>query len=60
LPCDSSKSWLWASTSVLTRPWPSLTRDSYIWGLSAKSCYCMQWCHVWKLIMGWIPGYGSL
>jgi hypothetical protein len=37
-PCDPSNSWLWASTSVFARPWRSLTRDSYIWVLSAKSC----------------------
>ena len=31
-------SWLWASTSVFARPRHSLTRDSYIWVLSIKSC----------------------
>ena len=35
---------LWASTSVFARPWHSLTTDSYIRVLSAKSCYFMQWC----------------
>jgi hypothetical protein len=35
---DPSNSWLWASTYVFARPWHSLTRDSYIWVLSAKSC----------------------
>ena len=29
---------------MFVRPWHSLTRESYIRGLSAKSCYCMQWC----------------
>ncbi len=28
----------------LLGPWHSLTRDSYIRVLSAKSCWCMQWC----------------
>jgi hypothetical protein len=37
-PCDPSNSWLWSSTSVFARPRHSLTRDSYIWVLSAKSC----------------------
>jgi hypothetical protein len=37
-PCDPSNSWLWASTYVFARPQHSLTRDSYIWVLSAKSC----------------------
>jgi hypothetical protein len=34
----SINSWLWASTSVFARSRHSLTRDSYIWVLSAKSC----------------------
>jgi hypothetical protein len=34
--------WLWASTSVFARHWHSLTRDSYIRVLSAKSCWHMQ------------------
>jgi hypothetical protein len=42
--CDPSNSWLWASTSVFARPWHSLTRHRYIRVLSAKSCWCMQWC----------------
>jgi hypothetical protein len=29
---------------VFVRPRHSLTRDSYIRVLSAKSCWCMQWC----------------
>jgi hypothetical protein len=37
-PCDPSNSWQWVSISVSTRPRHSLTRDSYIWVLSAKSC----------------------
>ena len=36
-PCVPSNRWLWASTSVFSLPWPSLTRDSYIRVLSAKS-----------------------
>jgi hypothetical protein len=32
-----SNRWLWASTSVFARHWYSLTRDSYIRVLSAKS-----------------------
>ena len=38
VPCNPSNSWLWASTSVFARSWHSLTRDSYIRVLSAKSC----------------------
>jgi hypothetical protein len=34
-------SWLWSSTSVFARPRHSFTRDSYIWVLSAKSCYTL-------------------
>jgi hypothetical protein len=34
--------WLWASTSVFARYWHSLTRDSYIRVLSAKSFWHMQ------------------
>jgi hypothetical protein len=33
---------LWASTSVFARHWHSLTGDSYIRVLSAKSCWHMQ------------------
>ena len=29
---------------MFTRPQHSLTKDSYIRVLSAKSCWCMQWC----------------
>jgi hypothetical protein len=43
-PCVPSNSWLWTSTSVFAMPQHSLTRDSYIRVLSAKSCWCMQWC----------------
>jgi hypothetical protein len=43
-PCVPFNSWLWASTSVFPRPRHSLTRDSHIRVLLAKSCWCMQWC----------------
>jgi hypothetical protein len=41
-PSAASNRWLWASTSVFARHWHSLTRDSYIRVLSAKSCWHMQ------------------
>ena len=41
-PCVPSNRWLWTSTSVFTRHWHSLTRDSYIRVLSAKSCWHIQ------------------
>jgi hypothetical protein len=41
-PCVPSNRWLWASISVFARHWHSLTRDSYIRVLSAKSFWHMQ------------------
>ena len=43
-PCVLSNRWLWASTSVFSRHWHSLTRDSYIRVLSAKYFWHMQLC----------------
>ena len=40
--CIPSNKWLWASTSVFARHWHSLTRDSYIRVLSAKSSWKTQ------------------
>jgi hypothetical protein len=54
-PCVSSNSWLWASASVFARSRHSLTRDSYIWVLSAKSCWCMQWCQRLEVDYGMDP-----
>jgi hypothetical protein len=45
---------------MFARHWHSLTRDSYIRVLSAKSCWCMQWCLCLVADYGWIPGCGSL
>ena len=48
-----------STTSVFAKHWHSLTRDSYIRVLSAKSCWqCTSICVRW-LIMGWTPRWGS-
>jgi hypothetical protein len=44
-----------ASTSVFARHQHSLTRDSYIRVLSAKSCWHMQWCLRLKADYGMDP-----
>ena len=55
-----SNKWLWASTSVFARHWHSLTRDSYIRVFQQNLAgICNSVC-IWWLIMGWIPGWGSL
>ena len=57
-PCVPSYRWLWASTSVFSRHWHSLIRDSYNRVPSAKSFWNSVW--VWWLFIRWIPGLGSL
>jgi hypothetical protein len=41
-PCAPFSGWLWASTSVFARHWQSLSGDSYIRLLPAKSCLHLQ------------------
>ena len=40
---------------LFARHWHSLTRDSYIWVLSAKPCWWMQWCQRLEVDYGMDP-----
>ena len=56
--CVPSNRWLWASTFVFARHWHSLTGDSYIRVLSAKSCCICKYLGL--VVVYWMGVGGSL